>query len=198
MVTVQDVGKTRLTLRLKMSNRPWGFYTCWMLWCLDIKSLWMTETSILEVSGASCSNFAFWCLQCWRDCLFISQHCWDLWKKCFISLGDWLKSARVWMNRRKFIFCKVLLEWSSLQSFPSATAISCPFSWPPAGASVWSLASVLIQTSTPAHVSSCQIAREKGMTIAVQPSWTCEHLSVELQSPLYPWAGRDNQCRVFE
>ncbi|KAI1243395.1 Coiled-coil-helix-coiled-coil-helix domain-containing protein 7, partial [Lamprotornis superbus] len=34
--------------------------------------------------------------------------------------------------------------------------------------------------------------KEKGLTIALLPSWASEHLCMKLQPPLCPWAGRDN------
>lgn len=167
---------------LKM-NRSWGFYTCCLL-CLDIKSLWMMETLIPEVSGASCSTLHFGADSA-DGLLVLPQHCWDLWKKYFISLEEWLWSLLGcrWTERNLF-FCK-----ASLWLFPSATAVPCLFFLPPAGASV--IPSISANTGL-YPVSSCPIAEGKGDEY-------CSSAQLDLWAPLlYPFPGWKGQCRVSE
>lgn len=170
-----------------MNNRPGGFYTCWLLWCLDIKSLWMTETLILEISGVSCSNFALrgW----WTVCSYLSTA--EIYGKNphFISLGDWLLGYR-WTEGNLF-FYKMLLVCSSFIVIPFSNCHSMSLLLP-AGASVWSLN---INANTDIYPRACiQLLNSKGKRgwlLLFSPAGPLS-TSVELQSPLCPWAGRDN------
>lgn len=106
-------------------------------------------------------SFALWGRQCWwTGCPSLPWHCWDLWNKRFTpwGLGSDLKPGSVGVSRRKLTLLQVLLDGhifsDSLQHLPFQVPCSCP----PAGASLWSPLSMLVQGSSLGNVSSHKIA----------------------------------------
>lgn len=142
---------------------------------------------IPEVSGASCSTLRFGA-GC-ADTPFLPQCCWDLWKKYFISLGDWLWSLLDIGEQKKVYFsqkcCFTVIPYSychSMSLLPSFSRCLCVI--------------LSISANTVLYPGPCiqlpNSRRKRGWPLLFCPAgplstslWSCSH-------PCVPGPGRDN------